>query len=46
MKKVIFVCAAAALVLGMSGCASTKVAQDPSLNVNENDDVDKVVVVD
>ena len=46
MKKVIFVCAAAALVLGMSGCTSTKVAQDPSLNVNENDDVDKVVVID
>ena len=46
MKKVIFVCAAAALVLGMAGCTSTKVAQDPSLNVNENDDVDKVVVID
>lgn len=46
MKKVIFVCVAAALVLGMAGCTSTKVAQDPSLNVNENDDVDKVVVVD
>lgn len=46
MKKVIFVCAAAALVLGMSGCTSTKVAQDPSLNVNVDDDVDKVVVID
>ena len=46
MKKVIFVCAAAALVLGMSGCGSTKVAQDPSLNVNVDDDVDKVVVID
>lgn len=46
MKKVIFVCAAAALVLGMSGCTSTKVVQDPSLNVNVDDDVDKVVVID
>ena len=46
MKKVIFVCAAAALVLGMSGCTSTKVAPDPSLNVNVDDDVDKVVVID
>ncbi|WP_178842239.1 hypothetical protein [uncultured Treponema sp.] len=46
MKKVIFVCAAAALVLGMAGCTSTKVAQDPSLNVNVDDDVDKVVVID
>ena len=46
MKKVIFVCAAAALVLGMSGCTSTKVAPDSSLNVNVDDDVDKVVVID
>ena len=50
MKKVIFVCVAAALALGMSGCGSTKVALDSSLNVNVDndvdDDVDKVVVVD
>lgn len=45
MKKVIFVCAAAALVLGMSGCASTK-SVDPTLKVNVDDDVDKVVVID
>lgn len=46
MKKVIFVCAAAALVLGMAGCASTNVAPDPSLKVSVDDDVDKVVVID
>lgn len=46
MKKVVFACAAAALVLGMAGCTSTKVAPDPSLNVNVDDDVDKVVVID
>ena len=46
MKKVIFVCAAAALVLGMAGCASTNVAHDPSLKVSVDDDVDKVVVID
>ena len=46
MKKAIFVCVAAALVLGMSGCTSTKVTPDPSLNVNVDDDVDKVVVID
>lgn len=46
MKKVIFVCAAAALALGMAGCASTNVAPDPSLKVSVDDDVDKVVVID
>lgn len=46
MKKVIFACAASALVLGMAGCASTNVASDPSLKVNVDDDVDKVVVID
>ncbi len=45
MKKVFVVCAAAALVLGMSGCASTK-SVDPTLKVNVDDDVDKVVVID
>ncbi|WP_296690424.1 hypothetical protein [Treponema sp. UBA6852] len=46
MKKVIFVCAAAALALGMSGCGSTNVVPDPSLKVSVDDDVDKVVVID
>ncbi|MDO5774182.1 MAG: hypothetical protein Q4P16_07730 [Spirochaetales bacterium] len=48
MKKVVFACAAAALVLGMSGCTSTKAVQSPdtSINANADDDVDKVVVVD
>lgn len=48
MKKVVFACAAAALVLGVSGCTSTKAVQspDPSLKVNVDDDVDKVVVID
>ncbi len=45
MKKVFVVCAVAALVLGMSGCASTK-SVDPTLKVNVDDDVDKVVVID
>ena len=45
MKKVFVVCAAAALVLGMAGCASTK-SVDPTLKVNVDDDVDKVVVID
>lgn len=45
MKKVFVVCAAAALVIGMSGCASTK-SVDPTLKVNVDDDVDKVVVID
>lgn len=45
MKKVFVVCAAAALVLGMLGCASTK-SVDPTLKVNVDDDVDKVVVID
>lgn len=45
MKKVFVVCAAAALVLGMSGCASTK-SVDLTLKVNVDDDVDKVVVID
>lgn len=45
MKKVFVVCAAAALVLGMAGCASTK-SVDPTLKVNVDDGVDKVVVID
>lgn len=45
MKKVFVVCAAAALVLGMAGCASTK-SVDPTLKINVDDDVDKVVVID
>lgn len=45
MKKIFVVCAAAALVLGMAGCASTK-SVDPTLKVNVDDDVDKVVVID
>ena len=45
MKKVFVVCAAAALVLGMAGCASTK-SVDPSLKINVDDGVDKVVVID
>lgn len=45
MKKVFVVCAAAALVLGMSGCASTK-SVDPTLKINVDDGVDKVVVID
>lgn len=46
MKKIVFACAAAALALGMAGCASTNVAPDPSLKVSVDDDVDKVVVID
>lgn len=45
MKKVFVVCAAAALVLGMAGCASTK-SVDPTLKINVDDGVDKVVVID
>lgn len=45
MKKVFVVCVAAALVLGMAGCASTK-SVDPTLKVNVDDGVDKVVVID
>lgn len=45
MKKVFVVCAAAALVLGMSGCASTK-SVDTTLKINVDDGVDKVVVID
>lgn len=45
MKKVFVVCVAAALVLGMAGCASTK-SVDPTLKINVDDDVDKVVVID
>ncbi len=45
MKKVFVVCAVAALIFGMSGCASTK-SVDPTLKVNVDDDVDKVVVID
>nr|DAH68674.1 MAG TPA: LPP20 lipoprotein factor [Caudoviricetes sp.] len=45
MKKVFVVCAAAALVLGMAGCASTK-SVDPTLKVNVDDGIDKVVVID
>ena len=45
MKKVFVVCAAAALVLGMAGCASTKFV-DPTLKINVDDGVDKVVVID
>lgn len=41
MKKVFVVCAAAALVLGMAGCASTK-SVDPTLKVNVDDGVDGV----
>lgn len=45
MKKVFVVCAVAALVLGMAGCASTK-SVDPTLKINVDDGVDKVVVID
>lgn len=45
MKKIFVVCAAAALVLGMAGCASTK-SVDPTLKINVDDGVDKVVVID
>lgn len=45
MKKVFVVCVAAALVLGMAGCASTK-SVDPTLKINVDDGVDKVVVID
>ncbi len=45
MKKVFVVCVAAALVLGMLGCASTK-SVDPTLKINVDDGVDKVVVID
>lgn len=45
MKKVFVVCAAAALILGMAGCASTK-SVDPTLKINVDDGVDKVVVID
>lgn len=45
MKKVFVVCAAAALVLGMAGCASTK-SVDPTLKINVDDGVDKVVLID
>lgn len=45
MKKVFVVCAAAALVLGMAGCTSTK-SVDPTLKINVDDGVDKVVVID
>ena len=45
MKEVFVVCAAAALVLGMAGCASTK-SVDPTLKINVDDGVDKVVVID
>lgn len=45
MKKVFVVCAAVALVLGMAGCASTK-SVDPTLKINVDDGVDKVVVID
>lgn len=45
MKKIFVVCVAAALVLGMAGCASTK-SVDPTLKINVDDGVDKVVVID
>lgn len=45
MKKVFVVYAVAAVIFGMSGCASTK-SVDPTLKVNVDDDVDKVVVID
>lgn len=45
MKKVFVVCAIAALVLGMTGCASTK-SVDPTLKINVDDGVDKVMVID
>lgn len=45
MKKIFVVCAAAALVLGIAGCASTK-SVDPTLKINVDDGVDKVVVID
>lgn len=45
MKKIFVVCAAAALVLGMAGCASTK-SVDPTFKINVDDGVDKVVVID
>lgn len=36
----------AALILGLSGCATTKAVSDPTLKVNVDDEVDKVTVID
>ncbi|MBQ0052630.1 MAG: hypothetical protein KBT11_11310, partial [Treponema sp.] len=48
MKKIngILTAAVAVMAFGTMGCGSTKVAPDPTLKVNVDDDVDKVVVID
>ena len=48
MKKLMVKMAGAfaALILGLSGCATTKAVSDPTLKVNVDDDVDNVTVID
>lgn len=48
MKKILvkMAGACAALILGLSGCGTTKAVSDPTPKVNVDDDVDKVTVID
>ncbi|MGN0729181.1 hypothetical protein [Treponema sp.] len=48
MKKITVTMAGAfaALILGFSGCGTTKTVSESSVNVNVDDEVDKVTVID